>query len=104
MRDYTLPVVTLQLDDSVLDGAAGAGKLLERPGKFRQRGVVRRQAVDRGHGLAAPAGALDGYTDDPVAWEALCGGPGLHWATAGMRRSATARAIAHRSSLAGVHN
>src|SRR5690242_15942334 len=55
---HHVTVVALQLDDTVLDGAADTAALLQLACERLELGVAQRQVVDRGDALAAPTGHL----------------------------------------------
>src|SRR5689334_17213578 len=63
-------MVALDLDDAVLDRAAGAALLLERAADLFELRAGQRHAVDRAHALAATMGGLlpDADRGWPGAW------------------------------------
>src|SRR5438309_2014246 len=54
LGDDALPLVALNLDAPVLDGAAGPAPLLERASEFPQAALVQGEVEYRGHALAPP--------------------------------------------------
>src|SRR5215216_2838369 len=73
-RDDRVAVLALQLDHTILRGAADAAALLQPPGELAQAVVVERHARDGGDRLAAPAGGLAPHLDRPTATRTR-GGP-----------------------------
>src|SRR5690606_10351651 len=63
-----IDVVTLNLDHSVLERAAGAAALLQRAGQFLERLFGQRHAAYGGDGLAATALGFTAYAGDAVAF------------------------------------